>query len=138
MNFDEERREQIFRKTDGRCHICRKRLTLRNYGLEGARGAWEIEHSNPRSKGGTDHLNNLYAACISCNRAKSDSTTAAARAENGFKGAPYSKERKKRNTVAGSGVGALLGLLAPPPIRLVTVIAFAIVGAVLGSQLEPD
>ncbi len=138
MSFDEERREEIFRKTDGRCHICRKRLALRNYGLEGERGAWEIEHSNPRSKGGTDRLNNLYAACISCNRAKSDSTTAAARAENGFRRAPYSKERKKRNTVAGSGAGALLGLLAPPPIRLGVVIALAIVGAVLGAEWEPD
>ncbi len=138
MSFDEERREQIFRRTDGRCHICRKRLALRNYGREGERGAWEIEHSNPRSRGGTDHLKNLFAACISCNRAKSDSTTVAARAENGFRRAPYSKERKKRNTLAGSGLGAMVGLLTPPPIRIAAVIVLAIAGAILGAQVEPD
>ena len=54
MSFDFERREQIFGKTDGDCHICGKKLAWSNYGIVGARAAWEVEHSVPRSAGGTD------------------------------------------------------------------------------------
>ena len=31
---------------------------------------WEIDHSKPQSKGGTDHLNNLQPLNTSANRAK--------------------------------------------------------------------
>lgn len=33
---------------------------------------WEIDHSKPKSKGGTDHLNNLQALQTNANRRKSD------------------------------------------------------------------
>jgi 5-methylcytosine-specific restriction endonuclease McrA len=45
-----------------------------NYGKLGERGAWEVDHSIPVSRGGSDHMNNLFASCISCNREKSDLT----------------------------------------------------------------
>ena len=32
----------------------------------------QVDHIVPWSKGGTDHLDNLVAACRTCNRAKSD------------------------------------------------------------------
>ena len=32
--------------------------------------AWEVDHSKPKSKGGTDHLNNLQAMNPSANRSK--------------------------------------------------------------------
>ena len=38
MAFDQQRQDAIFKKTDGRCHICRKRLARKNYGAVGARG----------------------------------------------------------------------------------------------------
>lgn len=42
------------------CQICRSRQ------------ATEVDHIVPRSKGGTDDMANLQAACDPCNRAKSD------------------------------------------------------------------
>ena len=93
MSFTNEDLNLIFDRTNGKCHICHKKLTFSNYGSIAARGAWEGEHSVPRSKGGTDHLNNLYAACISCNRSKGNKSTKSARAWYGNTSAPPSRER---------------------------------------------
>jgi HNH endonuclease len=45
--------------------------------------ACEVEHLIPWSLGGTDHLNNLYPACIPCNRGKGTTSTRTVRAWNG-------------------------------------------------------
>src|SRR5579885_3142611 len=84
----------IFDRTDGHCHICGSGLCFSNYGQLGRRGAWEIEHSNPKCNGGTDRLNNCYAAHIACNREKGTKTTRTARRWNGRTKAPLSKQRK--------------------------------------------
>lgn len=68
--YDDETLSAIFDKTSGQCEYCTKLLAWSNYGLRGRRGAWEVDHSVPVSHGGTDHLNNLFAACIPCNREK--------------------------------------------------------------------
>lgn len=139
MGFSVEKRQVAYDRTDGHCHICRKKLTFKNYGVLNARGSWEIEHSKPRSKGGTDHGNNLYVACISCNRSKNNGSTSTARAKNGFKAAPYSREKKIRNAAAGAGVfGAIAWLLVPPQIKLPLAIASAVVGGSLGYDEEPE
>ncbi len=62
----EEMRGVVFDKSNGQCHYCGKKLAFNNRTREGW-GAWEVEHSHPRALGGTDHLNNLVAACWSCN-----------------------------------------------------------------------
>lgn len=72
MTPSDERLNQIFDLTDGYCYYCGKQLSWKNYGKVGKRGSWEIDHSNPKSRGGTDHLRNLVPACVACNRAKSD------------------------------------------------------------------
>ena len=132
-----DRLDRIFSRTGGHCHICRKRLCFGNHGAIGKRGAWEIEHSRPRSRGGTDHLNNLYAACISCNRSKGNSTTASARSGNGYRAAPLS-EKKNRNAWTGGAVGALAFLFFPPPLRLAAAVVGGIAGAIVGKSYEPD
>ena len=68
--FDREDLEDIFGKTNGYCRYCEKQLAWSNYGRVGERGAWEVDHSIPISRGGTDHLNNLWPACVSCNTEK--------------------------------------------------------------------
>lgn len=138
MKRDNETLQKIFEKTDCQCHICRKRLSFRNYGKVGARGAWEIEHSIPRSRGGTDHLNNLYAACISCNRSKGNASTKAARALNGFKCAPLPRRKKHDNAIAGAGLGALAALAFPIHLRLPLALVFAIAGAAVGKDVEAE
>ncbi|MFI5417338.1 MAG: HNH endonuclease [Candidatus Lutacidiplasmatales archaeon] len=62
----------VFERTDGCCAYCGKPLAWRNYGSPGTRGAWEVDHQVPISRGGTNSLRNLSAACIPCNRSKSD------------------------------------------------------------------
>jgi len=36
----------------------------------GEKGAWEVDHSKPLSRGGTDYLRNLVPSCIECNCSK--------------------------------------------------------------------
>src|SRR4051794_25747164 len=112
MNGHTDTLYKIFQRTDGRCHLSGGKLVFQNYGKFGQPGAWEIEHSVPRSKGGTDHLNNLYAASISANRAKGSSSTRTARAQYGLTCAPLSQERKaqvrENNAWTGLACGALL------------------------------
>lgn len=138
MAFSYEQLNQIYDRTSGYCHICHKKLAFKNYGILGARGAWEVEHSNPRAKGGTNRLNNLFPACISCNRSKGASSTTSARAKNGKSRAPLSTEKRKsakaENAIAGSVAGAALGSLAGP----VGVLVGAVVGAHIGHKMNPD
>ena len=41
------------------------------YGTQGEKG-WEVDHSNPKSRGGTDSPRNLQAMQTKANRTKSD------------------------------------------------------------------
>lgn len=133
MAFDKQKQDAIYKKTDGHCHICRKKLARKNYGKHGTRGAWEVEHSNPRTKGGTNRLQNLLPACVSCNRSKQASSTQTARRKNGFKAAPLSRAKKKWNVIKGASGGALIGARLGP----VGALAGAAIGAFCGSKYEP-
>ena len=139
MPFTDEQLSRIFERTDGRCHICHGKLYFGNYGVFGRRGAWEVEHSNPRCNGSSDRLGNLYAAHIVCNRQKGSMTTRTARAWNSRTKAPLSKERKaairSENRWGCGSVGALTGaaVLGPPGLLL-----GAIVGAIVGDGIQPE
>ena len=137
MAYDAEKLERIFGKTNGRCHICRNQLSFNNYGELGSRGAWEVEHSVPRAKGGTDHLNNLYASCVTCNRRKGSSTTKSARAKNGYRSAPLSKKKKVNYALAGGALGILATFLVPPHVRVAATVFGVVIGAVIGHEVEP-
>lgn len=75
MGYDSDFLSRIFEKTGGHCVFCGKQLSWKNYSISNGRGGWEVDHSLPVSKGGTDHLNNLIPACIPCNRSKGTLTT---------------------------------------------------------------
>lgn len=138
MAFDPKRQDAIFKKTDGRRHICRKKLARKNYGVVGARGAWEMEHSVSQAAGGTHHLNNLFPACIPCNRSKRDSSTKAARGQHGYRAAPLSKEKKTGNAwLVGLG-GAIAGRILLALLRPLGIATGAVIGAVIGSDYEPE
>lgn len=74
MAYNTSRLQRIFDKTGGRCEYCRTELIWSGYGSPEDFGSWEVDHSVPQSKGGTDHLNNLFPACTECNRKKGDMT----------------------------------------------------------------
>jgi len=135
----QERLREIYDRASGYCHICHKKLAFTNYGASGARGAWEIEHSKPRAKGGTDHLNNLYPACISCNRSKGTKSNRIVRSQNGVQRAPLSRERREKAKLENAlGVGALCaivgGFLGGP----IGVAIGSAIGAKAGYDKNPD
>ena len=130
-------RDRIFDRTAGRCHICGKQLARGNYAEHGRRGAWEIEHSIPKARGGSDHGNNLYPACISCNRAKGTVSSRTARARNGRRRAPLSLRRqgqvRARRAVGGGLIGAVAAGLVGAPI----LVPMGLV-ALVGYSLDPE
>jgi len=74
--YHEDRLDEVFYYGRGKCACCRKQLVRSNYGLrayqEGRRGAWEVDHRVPVSRGGSENLRNLQPMCVPCNRAKVD------------------------------------------------------------------
>ena len=138
MVFTNEQLNNIYDRTTGYCHICHKKVAFKNYGKFGERGAWEVEHSNPQAKDGTNRLTNLYPACISCNRSKQASSTRSVRAANGKSHAPLSATKRKHaklgNAVAGSIIGATVVNALIPGLGILG----ALVGANAGHKKNPD
>lgn len=138
MGWTPEKLRRVYDRTSGKCHLCHKKVAFKNYGQHGSRGAWEVDHSRARANGGSDHGNNLYAACTSCNRSKQAGSTKTARARNGKTRAPLSVEQRKAarhwNTVGGAVLGLAAGALFGPLPALIG----AVGGAHLGSKANPD
>jgi 5-methylcytosine-specific restriction endonuclease McrA len=136
MSFSDEMLSRIYDRTSGYCHVCGRKVCFHNYGMIGARGAWEVEHSIPWTLGGTDHLNNLYPGCIPCNRRKGTRSSRTARARNGRTRAPLSRTQRQairnRNGWTGAAAGLVIGARFDPGGALL----FAILGAVVGDSLK--
>jgi len=131
------RLRRIYDKTDGRCHICHSKLSFKSHGRRNAKGSWHIDHSVPRARGGSDHGNNLFAACIGCNLDKGTLSTRIVRRYYGTARAPYSKTKKTRirenNTTAGAVVGGLIGAVGGP----LGFFVGAAIGAMIGDETSP-
>ena len=135
--YDDSKLRAIFAKANGLCHLCGKPIAFSNYGAHGARGGWEVDHSIPRSEGGTDHLNNLYPAHTSCNRSKQACSNRIVRQDHGRTRAPLSAEALKRvkrdDAATGAFAGAIVGARFAGPAGL---LIGAIVGAVAAYAVE--
>ena len=107
MNKTEQKR--LLEKTNYRCHLCRKKLSLDNYAKPPEQGGWEREHSRPRSKGGSNHKNNLYAACVPCNRQKGNRSNRSIRRKHGFTKAPQSQKKARKTAFTKIGACAASG-----------------------------
>ena len=137
MTFNQKQLAAIFEKTDGRCHICREKLDYKNYGVIGARGAWEVDHSVPQAAGGSHRVSNLRPSCIFCNRSKGASSTRTAREKHGYRSAPLSKAKKVDNAWLGGILGGIAGLILPPPLRLLGIAIGASAGVFIGRNYQP-
>jgi 5-methylcytosine-specific restriction endonuclease McrA len=112
--YSNDRLNSIFDRTDGKCHLCHRKLSFSSYGVRGAFGAWQVDHSVPLAHGGSENLNNLFAACTACNLLKGTRCTATVRRWLGTQRAPLSLRRKKVEdranmlmiTIVGASVGA--------------------------------
>ena len=137
MAYTRTELKEIYDRTSGYCHICHRKMSFTNYGRPGQKGAWEIEHSVPRSKGGTDHGNNLFGAHITCNREKSNYTTQTARRWHGTSRAPLSRKKNQQarasNTAGGALIGGLVGLAGGGPVGAVL---GALGGAAIGNSIK--
>lgn len=137
MRYSNDTLLTLYDKTAGRCHICRRRLLRGNYGVLRARGAWEVDHSRARARGGSNYRRNLLPACIPCNRRKLAGCTRAARRAHGFKRAPISRrEMLRRRLRNASAMGTLLGVLGALLFsgdRASLVVLTALLGVVMGS-----
>jgi len=137
--YTNDRLNQIYEKTDGYCHLCHRKLSFKNYGANGLKGSWHVEHSVARCNGGSDHLNNLYPACINCNLEKATYSTRTIRWKNGVVRAPYNKTKKENlkaeNTVGGAIVGGGIGWAIGGPIG-----GFigGIIGGAIGESSSPQ
>jgi hypothetical protein len=131
---------RIYDCTSGKCHLCHKRLAFRNYGAFGAKGAWDVDHLVPRSLGGTDHPNNLRAACIPCNRYVKNNrrSNSAVRMLNGVSRAPLGVIRRAQVKDRNVAVGAVAGMVAGAALGPLGALIGAFVGGSLGSKQNPD
>lgn len=125
MAYSSEVLNYVHASTDGRCHLCRRRRSRRSYGR-----TWEVDHSMPRAKGGTDYLRNLRPACIGCNRSKKHGSTRAARRISGFSRAPISKSAKETS----QAFTAVLGLVVGAPFGPLGALIGLGIGALVGAQ----
>src|ERR1019366_3675602 len=136
MAYSAEGREKIFGRTDGRCHICGKRLAYSRYSQP---GGWEVEHSIPVSSGGSGRFSNLYAAHVVCNRQKGIRTTRTARRWHERSRAPLSREKKEsireNNRWGWGAAGALTGGAIGGPGG---VFIGGVLGALFGDGINPE
>lgn len=61
--FNKEQRRIIWYQSNGKCKICKKKLTINNF---------HIDHIKPHSKGGQTSLKNAQLLCVKCNLEKSN------------------------------------------------------------------
>jgi 5-methylcytosine-specific restriction endonuclease McrA len=139
MRFSDDDLNEIYDRTSGYCHLCHRKLAFTNYGVLGARGAWEVEHSNPQARGGTHMRTNLYAACIPCNRSKGCRSTKCVRHQNGVRRAPPSvpqrKSAKEKQAIAGGLAGGTIGAALFGPLGAA---AGFLMGASVASRKNPE
>ena len=87
--------DEIYDSNGGYCYYCGKKLARANYGKYGEKGAWQVDHKNPISTGGSDYSRNLVPACIDCNQDKGETP------------APIYKDQFEPTTFGGTIVEAL-------------------------------
>jgi len=63
MGITKKDRFEVFKRDGFKCQYC---------GATPPNAILEVDHINPKSKGGDDDINNLITACFDCNRGKSN------------------------------------------------------------------
>lgn len=140
-----KKKDQVFARSEGKCQLCGRKIAETRYGDRSSPYGWEIDHIKALSKDGhPTHLNNLQAACWSCNVKKSNSANSEALRDNGRSRPPLSKKKESAartkqtyagGLVGGGGLGIAALVLGAPVLPLVAV--GAVVGATIGYSSKP-
>ena len=139
MAYADEFLTSIMDRTDGRCHLCGKRLRFSAYGLSRESGCWEVEHSRAQALGGGTWLGNLYAACISCNRSKGKRSTRTVRNWNDRRRAPLSRRQHVAARQTNAAVGAVIaGVIGGLCFGRQGFVVGILAGAVIGYDQDPE
>ena len=136
MKFTKEQRDKIHSATSGKCHICHKQIARNNYAK-----SWEVDHSKAKANGGSNHPNNLKAACLTCNRSKGARLSSKqARFKSGKNRAPLSESKRREVMITRAGLVGVGTFVASRAIGLLGPLGVAIsVGtAVLSLAFDPD
>ena len=72
MKYTNEQLNWVYDRTRGYCFYCGIRISFKNYGKVGERGAWEVDHFIPKASRGAHQPFNWVPACIDCNTRKTD------------------------------------------------------------------
>ncbi|MBX3360298.1 MAG: HNH endonuclease [Phycisphaeraceae bacterium] len=138
MGWNEQILNTTYDRCSGKCHICHATICFSNYGEHGRRGAWEIDHHIPQSRGGSDWPGNLFPACTSCNRSKQARSTKSQRSRHGKRRAPLSREMRPwaqlANALQGARVGGQIGECLNPELKPLGMLF----GCLIGLDRDPD
>lgn len=78
--FDHAKVKSVYNKTGGTCYYCHADFPPDTDYLDdggkvvSSRRNWHIEHRTPKSKGGSNHIDNLVPSCVKCNLKKGTQT----------------------------------------------------------------
>ena len=74
MGFNANKREKILEKTNGKCFYCNKNLRANHFVAkeEVIKKLMTVDHIHPKSKNGSNKLDNLIPSCYKCNQNKAD------------------------------------------------------------------
>ena len=145
MKYDNDQLNRIFDRTNGDCHLCAGPLLFEEYGDLLHLRAWEVDHDQPRARGGSDRETNLLPAHISCNRSKQDTSSVRVRASNGLAARSMSAGERRRARsgavvlgAAGALAAGVTGAVSAPPGEdpLIRATKWALVGATLGFLID--
>ena len=73
-NIYKSRRKTLLKFADRRCPDCKRLMWSHHWenGPGALAGMATVDHIHPKSKGGTDDMENLRVICHACNNAKAD------------------------------------------------------------------
>ena len=88
MSLTEGKLDRVYLKNFGMCRSCGKRLVREMHGAVGHPDEWQVDHDIPKSRGGSNNIDNLWPMCAACNRDKADLTGEEYRLSKMFPGLP--------------------------------------------------
>jgi hypothetical protein len=105
MGFADVFRKAVYDKTGGHCYYCGMKLTLRSKTKfpEVDPAVMLTDHFVPKSKGGSDHIDNIVPCCRPCNSGKNNKPLEQYRSSCYWKSKGISFTPKQREFLKSTG-----------------------------------